>query len=571
MWRLDDRGGRDRLHGDEGASLVLTVIMIVILLAFAVDLGMAYSARRQDQSAVDVSAIAGGQLGLAGGTIGNMANEVITRSHKNVAYDGRTLTEWRAAWLACSDPDAIARGYTVAAGASPCIRFTNNRQRMRVKLPVNPLGTSFASLLGLDTIDVTAKAEVNLFVRPPGGVLPFGLPGIAAGANFGCLKSSSNPNLAVYPYGVCEGNTTGNFGRLDFRLFGNLDDGMPTVCTNASADARTAINITMGVDHPLQEAPGLTGDYLDGTSCPRMIPPVDSVDTQTGGTSNGIHNGFIAGASGWGFSSAGRLAKLSSLVYAQTSTYGWSGMTLDSTPLWDLIPTGLVAGTGPGRVPEVCRRETFDPSYVWTPVVIGGTTYSVPPWRSPSWTDGNGKTWSFNAATNHNSLAHMIVCLDAWRTGRSYGYGPIGSAYTTPLFTRDSDGDAGNREYDIQKVPRFAWVPELWQYTFPSGSSQPVSFKDFRAVYVNTTYYACNANGCGWAWSAGETRLSTCPSGGSATPAVSATCGNVNPPATNGQRSEAVAALLLQDGMLPPEVIEDGPGGTNSRQVQLIW
>lgn len=571
MWRFDDRGGRVRLHGDDGASLVITVLMIVILLAFcafAVDLGMAYSTRRQDQTAVDVSAIAGGQRGLSGGSIGDMANEVITRSFNNVAYEGRTLTEWRAAWLTCSDPDAVGRGYTVAAGASPCIRFTNNRQRMRVKLPENPLGTSFASLLGVDTIDVTAKAEVNLFVRPPGGVLPFGIPNNDAGVNFGCLKSGSNPNSSVYPYGVCEGNTTGNFGRLDFRLFGNLDDSMPTVCTNASADARTAINISMGVDHPLQVAPGLTGSYLDGSRCPTMIPPIDSVDTQTGGTNNGIYNGFIAGASGWGFSSAGRLAKLSSLALAETSSYGWSGMTLDSTPLWKFIPTGLVAGTGPGKVPEVCRRETFSSSYVWPVPTINGVVYPVPPWRSSNWVDGNGKTWNFNSATNHASLAHMIVCLDAWRTGRVYGYGPIGAAYTTPLFTMDSDGDPGNGEYDIQKVPRFAWVPQLWQATFPNGSSQPVSFERFRPVYVNTLYYMCNASSCTWTWSAGEARTTTCPT---TTPSVSATCGNVSPPSNNGHKPDSVAALVLQDGMLPPEVIEHGPGGTASQQIQLIW
>ncbi len=100
-----------------------------------------------------------------------------------------------------------------------------------------------------------------------------------------------------------------------------------------------------------------------------------------------------------------------------------------------------------------------------------------------------------------------------------------------PLFTLDSDGDTENAEYDLQRSPRWAAVPQMWSLDINSGTG-PHDIRLMRAVFIQTLF-ACQGGSCGQ-FNPGEM------------PDV----------AGNGNNIDAMTAILLPDEILTPDVVE---------------
>lgn len=80
----------------------------------------------------------------------------------------------RAEWAACTDADKPV-AYTETLG-SDCISFTDNLSRIRVRTTVVPWNTTFAEVIGFDTIGTSAFAEVNTPSPPTVVFCPSGCP-----------------------------------------------------------------------------------------------------------------------------------------------------------------------------------------------------------------------------------------------------------------------------------------------------------------------------------------------------------------------------------------------------------
>lgn len=330
-----------RIRDDErGTSMLILVFALVVLLgfgAFAVDAAGAWALKRQDQSAADTGALAAG-LFTAGKTkaeaISEATEEVVQLTYGTVD-PGMTIAQWRDEWHNnCTDPGKPAIFTDV--GLSDCISFSSNLRKIRVKTPDIPWPTAFGSVLGVDEIQTSAFAEVDTEFADNAGVLPFALPGDAAGSQEICLKTGPQPDVAP-----CDGPDTGNFGFADFSKFGDPEAGIPSVCSGGND--RLEDNIAQGIDHILTTAP--------------VYPPVDAddifedvvacndgninaqpwnFDTQTGNTAQTLDDGLVDVTSN---GVPGRLR----LASPHREVVG--GHDLDDTPLSEYLAVGACGGT----------------------------------------------------------------------------------------------------------------------------------------------------------------------------------------------------------------------------------
>lgn len=452
-----------RLRSERGTTLVVVVMCLVVLLGFtaiAVDAAAAWALRRQDQSAADTSALAAA-LFTAGKdkatAIADATDEVIRITYDTVDPD-TTLGEWRAEWVACVDTAKPAI-FTIS-GVSDCISFSANLNKIRVQTPDIPWKTSFARVIGFDEVQTSAAAEVDTELTEGGGVLPFAMPSSAAGTGEICLKSGSNPKT-VSP---CDGPDEGNFGFLDYTVFGDPEAGVSSICNGGNS--RLENNIALGIDHPLGETPTPPATtYTDRDACTdgNFNAQPYQVDTETGNISHALDDGLVD-VTGTGV--PGRLRNTANPINVR-------GHQVDNTPLWSYLTSDGLAYCG--------------------------------------------------TVTTHDDL---IVCLDNYRAS--------GSA--TVLFTQD-----------LGNSPRFGWVPLLHESTLGPGTST-VAIADFQPVYVQTTFWGCNAASCDLEWDPGEA-----PPG----------------PGPNNIRVEAATAVEIPETALPEELRDVSPGTSGQTQYLL--
>jgi hypothetical protein len=577
------RFGRDGWSGDRGATMPIVGVMLVSVLAFAgfaVDLGTAYGYRRQAQAAADAGSLGGGQAltNTALTTTGRLDRAAVFvkyLTYNDVVQQGITPAQWNAAWASCTDPQRLAVTapatsvsavpvWPADASGTQCISFSTNGQRMRVRTPNQLVRTSFASLVGVKSWNASAGATVEITLNPGGGVLPYGIPQSAAGANEVCLKAGAG-NV---PDPLCSGGDTGNFGLLDISLYGNVSIGNQFECAGSNnAHDRSAFNTALGVDHPLSLFPSVGGNPYatgaqpdntafrknDATTCNATNPPdwvaqPNALDVDTGNSMGGVQMGMIDGWSGTLFgvgATKGRLAQGSN----QKRLVQLGRDDLDDWGLWNYINPALTSAT----IPASCVASSFDSgSSAWlntnTINPPAGYFAQIPAYART--TTVNGVTQPLYKQTLPNkSKWHMMRCL------RDY----IAVGYTVPLFGKDSDGDSTNGHYDIMDSPRFAYVPQLWD-DFDSGSSVNnnggVRIWVRRAVFLETGYWGCNngSGGCDAAWSPQE--------------GVDAV--GFGAVGTSAADLDAMSALVIRAPMLPTEIQDLGPGGANQIGVQLI-
>jgi len=319
----------------------MSMLVLMGFAAIAVDLGLAINERRQDQAAADVGALAALQFaqpnpGCTGAGCftqaqANGANTAITVA--NASLDDPSLADWSNAALCGSPPG----GFNVTT-VSPCVAFTGNFSRAWVKIPTIASPTFFAKLLGADQVNVTAIAIADQEFGNPGPVLPFLVPGNAGGTDYNCLKAGGNPG-----WGVCEDlPTTGNFGSMDFFLYGNPDRNTAQECTG-STNGRLVSNIARGVDHPLGIHPTGSGPGTrEPANCPNLGAEPDMARGQSG-VGSALEDGLVYGGSLFSLDGSpydGRIED-SSGFKVRNAGGSKAEVRVDDVALWDYLGGGL--------------------------------------------------------------------------------------------------------------------------------------------------------------------------------------------------------------------------------------
>lgn len=497
------RGGSD--SSERGATVVIVAFCLVVLMGFAavaVDSGVLFSDRRQQQSAADGGALAAIQFAQTGltsgiGCTGTGATYATCRGAEEAiaVVDGTLPGRYPLSdWLACTDPDKPAKFTRTSVITGPCISFTNNFQESRVVMPGTDVDTTFARIIGTDSVNVGSFAEAKLDIEQSADILPFAIGPTGAGQSQSCLYAQSTAQLDITP---CEASSSGNFGKLDLSLYGNTTLGTTQVCGNTFPQEKMATNLATGADHPLEKGSDSPGTVNEVTNCPNIANPVDEIPVQTGSAAQGISDGLFYGVGPPAITPSleGRLmckdgdsgelpGKISSSCINVWAAFPEA---LDHTPLWQFIDPGANAEAS-GQCPS------------------GGI----------------------------DNRAEMSACLAAWRAWPG--------THTIPLFT-DS----------LRTSPRFAAVPIL--SSDPSGGSGNYSIIDFRPVYIETIYMKCNANSCDTIHSPGEASAGACPSTVLPTTSACGYGGNGNPNAI-----EALTGYVMTEDMLPASIRENFPG-----------
>jgi Flp pilus assembly protein TadG len=335
------------LKADQGATAIIIALCLVFLLgmaALAVDLGMGFNERRQDQSAADVGALAAAQFAkpiataacssYSGPTLARCNGAVAAMAVANNTLDTPASADWGNP-AECAAPPAL---YTTSPNTS-CVAFNANLQRAWVQVPTIEVPTVFGRAIGTNVINASADAIAITSFAHSNTVLPFLTPGVSATGNYDCLKTSGNPN-----WGVCEDlPSTGNFGSADYNIYGNEIEGSVEEC-GGNPNTKLLYNIANGVDHPLgihpSGPPAGPNDIPDLAMCPIFSAEPNAVVGQPGIGSN-LDAGLLQGGSVHSVGPyEGRIEDPTG-VTVRNAGAGRPAAILDDTPLWTFLLPGL--------------------------------------------------------------------------------------------------------------------------------------------------------------------------------------------------------------------------------------
>ncbi|MDH5371892.1 MAG: Tad domain-containing protein [Acidimicrobiia bacterium] len=142
----------------------------------------------------------------------------------------------------------------------------------------------------------------------------------------------------------------------------------------------------------------------------------------------------------------------------------------------------------------------------------------------------------YDIGTGIDTPTEMQACLDMWGAGVGVIFEPT-----------------------IKDAKRYAFVPE---FHIPFGTpGTEYRFKDFRPVYLNTTYYGCSAGTCSIVHTPGVS-----DTGGCGVDPIE-TCGTPGP---WNNALEAVTAFIFKPGMLPADALDPFPGDDDEIEYALI-
>jgi Putative Flp pilus-assembly TadE/G-like len=457
---------RRRAQSDDGVSIILTALLLLVFMAFAafaIDLGSVFVARRTDQNAADAASMAGAQDLL--GTEAEIAARVIAYAEEDL---GATGLDWNSCG---ADTGMLA---DIVDGKN-CI--TRDEMLLRVKTPPQTEDAIFGKAIGETSYEHSAFAIAGLTREGFGGVLPFGL--FTNSSGHVCLRTD-NPSTPVSP---CAGSSEGDSGILNLNFYGSVISGTPVDCNpgnGGGSNGRLKNNVASGVDHIVARRPNIGASILeDEADCPNKSDPrPNGADTVTGaGASQGLSIGMFSGDSDQFYDGQpARLRRTAQVDYQARETV--EGIDADSTPLWSFIGNGTQT---PTEVPDSCQRSVFTDALADVnslPPALAA--HLAPPTVSVelrmekllercfahynvggTWTDGPGGVGAFPPEP---------------RTGCS---APLAQACSGILFNRNSVAQQPEI-YDIQLTPRFGYVPEVWE----TLGANTVSYKVFRPVYI---------------------------------------------------------------------------------------
>jgi Flp pilus assembly protein TadG len=203
---------------ERGVTAILIAMCMVVLLgmaAIAVDSGLKFDERRQEQAGVDagvLSAGLGAQVNPVQPGCGSFTNPIVKAACNGavVAMDIINTNADTPYPIAAFDnptlcPDSAFTGFGAGAqvqdGATTrtleCLRWNTNLSRFRAMLPVTSVSTTFGRVLGINSMPVNAVAQVGASVKAPGLLIPFAVGPTGGAANVGCLYEP--PAGQVFP------------------------------------------------------------------------------------------------------------------------------------------------------------------------------------------------------------------------------------------------------------------------------------------------------------------------------------------------------------------------------------
>jgi hypothetical protein len=236
------RGRTDRDRGATAVFLAFTLMLLIGVAAIAIDLAQGWNERRQDQTSVDIAAVAGA-LSFGSGQSA-IADQVMNAARLNLdtVYSD---ADWTSLWLTCTGPPPA--GFTpvnhATLGSIDCIGV--NPSFLWVRLPEQIIATSFGKAIGVNTLSTSADVTVTLLGGRGVGSLPFAIRGNATSGEV-CLDTGTGGSIEP----PCDGNESGSFGNIAPPLFGNESLGTGPDCGHqSSANNYVPESIAMGIDH----------------------------------------------------------------------------------------------------------------------------------------------------------------------------------------------------------------------------------------------------------------------------------------------------------------------------------
>lgn len=473
---------------------MLIALCMLVLLGFgaiAVDSGLKFDERRQEQGGVDAGTLSAGigaqvnptqpgcgsfagvELAACNGAVVAMSiiNKNADAAYPVAAFDNSTLCP-NSAFPAEYSPGSNGILSRVNDGGTnrtlDCLRWNENMSKVRVILPITPVNTTFGRVLNVNFINVNAIAEAEAELKRPGQLIPFVVGPSGQGANLTCLYEPPS-GIAQPP---CDGPTQGNFGFMLPYLYGDSVIGTPVQCTPV-ANTTIASTLAKGADHIYALNSAVPGVANDRANCPNKNQLIDQIDVRTGDPSGPIEIGALETILG----TEGRLR----CKDGDSAEPDW----ID--PAW--------SSTGPCADVNDRHDERLDNTPLWTFINPAAT----------------------GACSGVNNRAGMTACLASWTPSK-------GQLFTTALRTS----------------PRLAWVPRV-DIDPASGGSGFYMIEEFLPVYLQTLYLKCNAAGCDVAFDPGEVSAGPCAGFGSS-------CGW---PSSGNKKLDAMSAFILRTGMLP--------------------
>lgn len=228
---------RDQESGVYAVVLVLLTTLLLGVSALAVDLANARLVRTQAQNTVDSAVLAAAQ---------DLPNEAkVVQTVKAYALDNFKLPA--SAWAGCVDDDSLDVAID-ADTTNDCITTDSARSRLRVRLPITQMRTSFGRSIGVETVNIRATAEAEVLLSRDNRIIPAAVTS-AAGTGLMCMENGG----ANTPCGSSE---SGNFGSIE----------SPRINIHFTSTHQDIlrINYAMGIDHKLAIDPAGPPKICDG-------------------------------------------------------------------------------------------------------------------------------------------------------------------------------------------------------------------------------------------------------------------------------------------------------------------
>jgi len=317
-------GARD----ESGAVLIWMALMMTVLLgmgAFAVDLGLAWSVKRQLSVSADGAALAGAQeAGMRYKELGSCLQvEALAEQTVEQYFD---------------DNPPQGENVTVTADADAC----SDSQRVTVDVEVSSdLGTIFGGVLNVDTMTPGAAATAQVFgTRILSGLRPFTvcLSDAQDAAASGGTHQSVYKNFGDDPDQSC--NPTGAAGNWGYASFGLGTSNTNLLCLieNGYGPACGASDsgVDVGAPADFETSPGYTGNNLQNN--PNHRAALNSIVGETILLP-------VAGDTSWSDTGSG-------------ATYGGAGAVAVEICGWELPP-----GDAGGEKSDCWDQTLYDNAY----------------------------------------------------------------------------------------------------------------------------------------------------------------------------------------------------------------
>ena len=439
--------------------VALSMVVLMGFAALAVDVGMGYSERRTSQGSADASAMAAAVDVLLGSTsVQLMVTDAVVYAETNLP-GGLTEADWLTR---CPDTvrpeDQLA--YTAAdlglTPATDCISFSYGFDTIRVSLPERAIDTYFASVLGIDSYDVSAFAHATIRYEGVMSTPPFVVTAGTEAGEVRCLRASAIPGHGALMPPRWVGNGPGNpptlgiVGDVDdadscddtvfdreTQFFGSLKAWNYEDCTQPSGNNAIAVVIADGIDHRLGsfEPDYKLGDpeLVDGDGCigvdPVPQPYPNTIELQTGYTAKLLMLGLL--------STDVATPRLKRGDHVQ-STYQFGTQDMDNTPLWEYLRSDIADVSAPAECKTVYAEKD-------------------------------------NILYDHFDLKElMLECLVTWKNNPS-----------DEILFADSDDPTSP---SITTSGRFAWLPILAESSLNGLVGKNVHMNAFVPVFIDTLY-----------------------------------------------------------------------------------